>query len=199
MGKTKIIVLIAILSSAMVSAQDVSTSSTSSEEKYYVRPGLLTATATISPSIMLNRNQINYYVTGFWQIRFHKNLTFRGEGHYLTGGNKDIPYFRNNGRLHFGVEYHKSVKNFDSYIGFMPGFSVLQLTEDRSLANEQMTRFVPGFSANIGVTYYVWKYFNFFANFTYLNTTVRGVTQTNNRADEIMLSAGLGFNINAKK
>ena len=43
MGKTKVIVLIAILSSAMVRAQDVSTSSTSSEEKYYVRPGLITA------------------------------------------------------------------------------------------------------------------------------------------------------------
>ena len=178
----------------MVSAQEEA-----AVEKYYVRPGLITSTATISPSIMLNRNQINYYVTGFWQIRFHKNLTFRGEGHYLTGGNKDIPYFRNNGRAHFGVEYHKSVKNFDSYIGFMPGFSILQLTDDRSLADEQMLRFVPTFSANIGVTYYVWKYFNFFANFTYLNTTVRGVTKTNNRADEIMLSAGLGFNINAKK
>ncbi len=194
MGKTKVIVLIALVSSVMVRAQEEPI-----QEKYYVRPGLITSTATISPSIMLNRNQINYYVTGFWQIRFHKNLTFRGEGHYLTGGNKDIPYFRNNFRGHFGVELHKSVKNFDSYIGFMPGFSVLQLTEDRSLADEQMTRFVPTFSANIGVTYYVWKYFNFFANFTYLNTTVRGVTQTYNRADEIMLSAGIGFNINAKR
>ena len=194
MGKTKIIVLIAILSSMMVSAQEEA-----AVEKYYVRPGLITATATISPSIMLNRNQINYYVTGFWQIRFDKNLTFRGEAHYLTGGNKDIPYFRNNARAHFGVEYHKSVKNFDSYIGFMPGFSILQLTDDRSLADEQMLRFVPTFSANIGVTYYVWKFFNFFANFTYLNTTVRGVTQTNNRADEMMLSLGIGFNINAKR
>ena len=73
MGKTKVIVLIAILSSVMVSAQEEA-----AVEKYYVRPGLITATATISPSIMLNRNQINYYVTGFWQIRFDKNLTFRG-------------------------------------------------------------------------------------------------------------------------
>ena len=194
MGKTKIIVLIAVLSSVMVSAQEEM-----KEEKLYVRPGLITATATISPSIMLNRKQVNYYVTGFWDIRFDKNLSFRGEAHYLTGGNKSIPYFRNNLRAHFGVEYHKSVKNFDSYIGFMPGFSILQLTEDRSLGNEQMTRFVPGFSANIGVSYYVWKYFNFFANVTYLNTTVRGVAQTNNRADEIMLSAGIGFNINAVK
>lgn len=189
MGKTKIIVLLAILSSGMVSAQ----------EDIYVRPGLITATSTISPSFMLNRKEVNYYVTGFFDVRIDKNLSFRGETHYLTGSNKDTPYFRNNSRTHFGVQYHKSVKNFDSYIGFMPGFSVLQLTDDRSIGNEQMTRFVPGFTANIGVTYYVWKYFNFFANFTYHNTTVRGVTQTNNRADEFMISAGLGFNINAVK
>ena len=189
MGKTKIIVLFIILSSGMVSAQ----------ESIYVRPGLITSTATISPSLMLNRKEVNYYVTGFWHVRIDKNLSFRGEGHYLTGGNRDIPYFRNNFRAHFGVQYHKSVKNFDSYIGFMPGFSILQLTDDRSIGDQQMTRFVPGFSANIGVSYYVWKYFNFFANVTYLNTTARGVTQTNNRADELMISAGIGFNINAKK
>mgnify|MGYP000957561833 CR=1 FL=1 len=46
MGKTKIIVLFAILSSMMVSAQEEA-----AVEKYYVRPGLITATATISPSI----------------------------------------------------------------------------------------------------------------------------------------------------
>lgn len=194
MGKREVIIVILLIFTGIIRSQE-----NQETEKYYVRPGLISASATISPSIMLNREQINYYVTGFWQVRLDKNLSFRGEGHYLTGGNQNMPYFRNNFRAHFGVEYHRSIKNFDSYIGFMPGFSLLQLTEDRSVADEQMLRFVPGFSVNLGATYYVWKYFNFFANLTYLNTTVRGVTQTSNRADELMLSLGLGFNINAKK
>ena len=80
----------------------------------------------------------------------------------------------------------------------MPGFTIAQVNRNFNQQGKNPVHFVPSFSANIGVTYYVWKVFNFFANVTYINSTVRGMDNSvNGRADELMISAGLGFNVNA--
>jgi hypothetical protein len=50
-----------------------------------------------------------------------------------------------------------------------------------------------------GVSYYVWKYFHFFADLTYVNSTLRGTSFGSHKMDELILSAGLGFQINVKK
>lgn len=185
----KIIIVIALLASNAVFSQEDS----------YVRSGLISTSLTISPSTMLNRSDNNYYLTGFLEGRVDKHLSFRGETHYFMDGEKEIPYFKKAARTYFGIQYHMPVKNFDPYIGFMPGVSLLQLNADRIGGEQQGIKATPSVSLNIGASYYIWKYFHFFLNMSYVKSTAYGFTQTSGKSDELIFSAGLGLNINTIK
>lgn len=169
------------------------------QSEVYVRPGLLNAGLTITPSTMLNRNENNIYLSGHLEGRLDDRLSIRGETFYYIDGKNEIPYFNFNTRTFLGVLYHMNKGNFDSHVGFMPGMSVMQINGDYNHSNELPYRVVPSFAANVGVTYYVWKFFNFFANVTYVHSTANHVTVGNGRADELMVSAGLGLNVNTIK
>ena len=41
----------------------------------YINPGLLSFSTTLSPAIMLNRDEINYYVTGFIEGKVTKHIS----------------------------------------------------------------------------------------------------------------------------
>jgi len=168
------------------------------QKEVYIRAGLLNSALTYSPSLMLNRSESNYYVTGFLQGRLDKHLSFRGETHYLAGSSVKHSYFKLSSRTFFGLQYGVSKGNLDTYIGFMPGFTIAQVHRDFNEKGKNPVHFAPSFSANIGTTYYIWKVFNVFANVTYVHSTIRGMsTAINGRSDELMISAGLGFNVNA--
>lgn len=170
------------------------------QREVYIRPGLLNSALTFSPSIMLNRAESNYYLTGFLQGRLDNHLSFRGESHYLVGGSEKHPFFKMSSRTYFGIQYGLSKGNLDTYVGFMPGFTIAQVHRNFNEDGKNPVHVAPSFSANIGLTYYIWKVFNVFANVTYVNSTVYGMrTEINGRSDELMISAGLGFNINAVK
>ena len=173
--------------------------SVSAQRELYVRPGLLSSSLTISPTFMLNRDESSYYLTGFLEGKLDNHLSFRGETHYHVGGSERIPYFKLASRTHFGIQYHLNKGNLDGYIGLMPGFMITQVNNDFNSLGENPVHVVPSFSTNIGVSYYVWKVVHFFANVTYVHSTVNEVRDVNSRADELMISAGLGFNINAVK
>ena len=81
----------------------------------------------------------------------------------------------------------------------MPSFSLSQLNKEVDIDRKHPFHFEPSFAIKAGVTYYVWKFFNFFAEATYYNTTIIGLDRIDGRSDELMISAGLGFNINTKK
>lgn len=165
------------------------------QREVYIRPGLISTGLTISPSQMLNRAESNYYLSGFITGRLDKHLSFRGESHYFVDGALDVPYFKSGLRTHFGLQYHLSKGNFDAHIGFLPGLAVQEVNGEVF----SPVHVTPSFSSNVGVTYYVWKFFNFFANVTYLHSTIHDVTGGNGRTDELMFSAGLGLNINTVK
>lgn len=170
---------------------------THAQEEIYVRPGLITTGLTLTPSIMLNRKENNYYVSGFLQGRLDKRITFRGETFYYIDGNGENPYFKFNSRTFCGILYHLPKNNFDSHIGLMPGVSVMQVN-DLGVTGDIPYQVVPSIAANIGFTYYVWKFFNFFANVTYVHSTAyNSVRSVGGQSDELMISAGLGLNINA--
>lgn len=169
------------------------------QREQYVRPGLINSGLTITPSTMLNRNENNIYLSGHLEGRLDKHLSIRGETFYYIDGKNEIPYFNFNTRTFLGVLYHVNKGNLDSHIGFMPGMSIMQINGDLNTKGEMPYRVVPTFAANIGVTYYVWKFFNFFANVTYVHSTAHQVVRTNGRNDELMISAGLGLNVNAIK
>lgn len=164
------------------------------EHKSYINPGLLTATTTLSPAKMLNRNEINYYVTGFMEGRLDKHISLRGEAGYMLGNSND-QLLKNNIRTFFGVQYGFPIRNLDLHIGLMPGLSIMQ--SNRSAAGKYET--VPSISLNAGMKFYVWKYFNFFANFSYIHASMSNLVQQSGMSDELMLSAGLGFNFQVLK
>jgi len=171
------------------------------QQEVYVRPGLLRSSLTFSPSAKLNNSTTNYYLTGFLEGYIGDNLSIRGETHYLLGADNGelSPFFKSSIRTSFGIQYHKNVKNFDSYIGFLPSVSFSQLNEEFVSTGVARNHFEPSFALKAGVTYYVYKFFHFFLEATYYNTTIRALDRINGRADEFMFSAGLGFNINTKK
>ena len=183
------IIIIACLMSTSVMAQ----------REDYVRPGLITAGMTISPSVMLNRSESNYYLSGHLDGRLDEHLSFRGETFYFIDSNQDDPYFKTAGRTYFGLLYHLNKGNFDSHVGFMPGIALMEVNGNVNSEGRSSLEVVPTFAANIGVTYYVWKFFNFFMNVTYVHSTVRDIRIKSGRTDELLLSAGLGFNINTVK
>lgn len=163
------------------------------EKTTYINPGLLSASTTLSPSVMLNRSEINYYVTGFLEGRVHKNISLRGEMHYMLG-NADTKFLKNNLRTTFGIQYGIPFGNFEVHGGFAPGFAIM-----KSNFNVSNTEFVPSVQLNVGARFYVWKYFHFFSNFSYIHSKMNNLNRVNGMADEFMISVGLGFNFQVLK
>lgn len=163
------------------------------QKERYINPGLLSASSTLSPAVMLNRGETNYYIMGFLEGRVHKNFAFRGETYYMLG-NANTKFLKNNWRSFFGVQYGIPVGNFEAHAGFSPGFSIM-----KSNYNTSNTEFVPSVQLNIGVRYYVWKYFHFFCNFSYIHSRMNNLDRINGMTDELVFSAGLGFNFQTLK
>jgi hypothetical protein len=165
------------------------------QDEQYIRSGTLKASATIAPSVMLNRSVQNIYINGFIAYQLDRKLSLRGDTYYFmknaAAKATDIGY---SGGMHtyFGAFYHETKGNWDNYIGFQPGISVVQTIYNSGASVS------PSFAVKLGTAFYVWKYFHFFADVTYTNTSVRGISNGAYRADELILSAGLGFQINSK-
>lgn len=191
MGKTKIIVILCLMS--------LSTSAQEEQKDVYIRPGLLSATIGLSPSWMLNRNEFNYYVSGFLEGFLTEKTSLRGEGHYLAGSSSENPYFRFNCRLLIGAQYHFSKNNFDAHLGLFPGVSLMQIRGNTDNSGKDKLHVVPTAGVKLGVSYYVWKYFHFFADATYIKSTAIRIDHNEGLSDELMISAGLGFNVNLKR
>lgn len=165
----------------------------------YIRPGLLKSSVTITPSWMLNKPEINYYMTGFLEGYLDKHLSLRLETHYFMDGKVSNPFYKLNSLSSFGVLAHINKNNFDGHIGFMPGFSLSEVRGDLKANGKHQLHFTPTLSVNLGGTYYIWKVFHVFVNATYVHSSISELDRTmglNGRADEFMISAGLGFNVN---
>lgn len=167
------------------------------QEEIYIRPGLLKASATIAPGKMLNRTVNTIYLSGFLEYHTEKNISLRGDTYWYIDGTseKTTDYMLSNAsRTYFGAFYHWNLKNWDNYFGFQPGISLLRFG-----SVSPKISVCPSFAATAGSTFYVWKYFHFFANLTYVNSTAYGINGGSLRSDELIFSAGLGFNVNTKK
>ncbi len=165
----------------------------------YIQPGLIKATATIAPSKMLNRNVGNIYLSGFLEGYLDKHWSLRGDTYLFIDGNShsghDNYIINAASRTFFGAFYHTNKNNWDQYIGFQPGLSVIRPLD----STEPGYQAIPSFAIHVGSTYYVYKYFNFYVDLAYVNSTVRGLPSGSHKADELILSAGLGFQIQAKR
>lgn len=160
------------------------------QETEYIRPGMLKASATITPSIMTAREVTNIYTSCFLEYHLDKRLSFRGETFIYVDAQSKIPWFDQGVRTHIGVFYHLNKGNFDTHLGFEPGLAVLKTTSTKVAA-------VPSYAVHLGSSFYVWKYFHFFADVAYTRSRMPNRV-SNDNADEILFSAGLGYQIQTK-
>lgn len=171
------------------------------QEEDYIQAGLLKATATISPTSMLNRSVQNVYISGFAEYHLDKKLSLRGDIYWFVDGQSKTAspnlFIGQGTRTYFGAFYHFSKNNWDKYIGFQPGIAILQPLEE--VSTDAKLQASPSFAIHVGSTYYVWKYFNFFVDLAYVNSTYRGLASGSARTDEMILSAGLGFQVQTKR
>lgn len=167
----------------------------------YIRPGLIKATATIAPANMLNRSVQNIYLSGFLEAHATKNVSLRGDIYWFIDGQSRNAtsnlFFKEGMRLYFGSFYHFSKNNWDNYLGVEPGIALFKPLD--SVDPSAKLQASPSFAIHAGSTYFVWKYFNFYVDLAYVNSTFRGLEGGSQRTDELILSAGLGFHFNAKK
>ena len=192
------VLFLTLLMSANVQAQDV-----------YLQDGLLKASATITPSDMLASEQNNFYISGFLEYHMTKKTSFRGETFTFVDGKVPEGLRAVNGgmRTFFSAQYHWNRNNFDYSLGVGPGLSVLRVLNGDPMAEYLVAPYeskaIPSFTLQTGVSYYVWKYFHFFANVSYVATPAThlymGDKNRINNLDEVMVSAGLGFQLPTKK
>jgi hypothetical protein len=163
-----------------------------------IGPGLIKATASISPGRMVSQPMRNIYVSGFAEVHTSRKLSLRGDALWYVDSQGNLVSntwrYARNLSVYFGAFYHFNKNNWDAHIGFQPGVAVVVPS-----GNVQATPFVkacPSSAFHVGTTYYVWKYFNFFADVAYTHTYYRGLNTGSVYLGEVLFTAGLGFNIN---
>lgn len=183
-----------------LSAQNDSIRNKQDFSELYFRKGLVKATATISPGKMLQNKANSMYISGFLEYALNSKYSLRGDVfQFVDATYSDAsqlePLFMN--RLYFGAFRHFGKKNLKFYLGAQHGMTFMQYYHSYNQGNKFSV--APSFSIKAGTTFYVWKYFNFFADVTYVNSATRGLVFGSQRMDEIIFSAGLGFHLNTIK
>ena len=198
---------ISVFVSSVSLAQNVDAKMIMYEPEGYVKPGTLGASATFSPSWMLNRPSANYYLSGYAEYHLDHRLSFRSDNYFMISSADEDPFLDQAFRSYLGAFYHfrkHPWSNWDKYIGFQPGIAYMARNPYQGgiqplVAIESEYSLSPSFAITAGTSFYVWKYFNFFANLTYVNSKLIGVSGAPAKTDELILSAGLGFQIQTRK
>lgn len=165
------------------------------QEPVYFSPGLLECSATLSPGIMLNRSDNNFYVSGFLEYHFDRKLSVRSDNFLFVSSNTEMPFVQQAFRSYIGMFYHWEKNNWDKHIGFQPGVTFMQSAERDKQGDLAPMKLVPSFAITAGTSLYVWKYFNFFANLQYTRSKLSGTFLGPQQVDELFISVGLGFQI----
>lgn len=169
--------------------------STSACAQNYIQQGLLVGDLTYSPSMMLNREVNNYYLTGSLEYFLEKKVSLKGTTHLFLSTESDNFELKNRVISNFGIAYHFNKGNWNNFIGFYPGITVMQPNFLSPQGEEYNWILSPSFAGEIGTRYFVWDYFNFFAKLNYVHSKLLGTSRGALPMDEILLSAGLGFQI----
>lgn len=164
-----------------------------SAQDQYIQPGLLAASITYSPSVMLNHAESNFYVTGFAEYFLDEHFSFRSDTYLFLNSQNENSLIKDGARSYFGIAYHLNKGNWDGSIGFQPGITYMN-----SKLSTIQGQVKPSAALRIGTTYYVWKYFHFFANMTYTRSKLTVFERGSLVTDELIFSAGLGFQIATK-
>jgi len=169
----------------------------------YRVPGLFAASATFTPGFMLNSDNFNYYLSAFGEYHLDRKVSLRSDNYLILNGTSDDSFddfaiFR----TYFGAFYHFNAAptgNWDVKLGFQPGITYMERATQLGFLQVRNASLVPSFSVSVGFDYYVWKYFHFFTQLAYVNSTMRDLPGGSEKTDELLFSAGLGFQIRTKR
>ncbi len=163
-----------------------------------IRPVLIKAMATISPSKMFGYNESYFYLHGNLEGYLNEKVSVAGEGYLFLGEQTKAAHgFDQLHNLFFGFNYHFVKGDGDLHIGVQPGVAMAKLGMDSLKVPAPHFGTSPVFSTVLGYNYFVGKYFNFFLQFRYIAGEHN--YDKHKSLSEIRFSAGLGFNINALK
>lgn len=171
----------------------------------YIQPGMIEGSATFSPAIMLNRESSNFYLSTFAAYTIERNISVRSDSYFFLSSADEDPFMSKAIRSYIGVFYHfrpNNETNWDKYIGFQPGITYMKRDYGGIYSifeQEEKGKLTPSFALTVGTSFYVWDYFNFFANISYVNSKLRQDYGAPFNSDELIFSAGLGFQIQTRK
>lgn len=168
----------------------------SQSDSSFVEQKMIKAALTISPSLMLNHPSSNIYLSGDLEYFFDKHLSLRGDGVWYIDAQNKTSLLASNVILYFGALYHISNKLHDFNFGFQPGLSLTTL--NNQLYKNEMQQAIPNVSLLVGYNFYCFEYMNFFVNCRYVRTKFYGSSFGSVALDELIFSAGLGWQIRFK-
>lgn len=158
-----------------------------------VKPGLIRAQLTISPSYNISENQSYFYIHGNAETYLDKKLSIAGEGYYYLGNlSSENSSFDFNHSLFFGASYHFLKNNNDLYVGIQSGISITKLNDQENNLLNTNTGVNPLLSPVLGYNLYIHKIFHFFIQTRFVFGQHNH--DRNKNLSEIRFSAGLGFN-----
>lgn len=167
-----------------------------------IRKGLFAAHFTIAPGWTLADGNTNLYLHGRTEFYLNRKVSFVGDGYYFLDTQGDGNLLHNHG-VYFGANYHFPFKRFDPYIGFMPGVSLVQVSNPgiaqegtELVTRESVFTAEPSISASIGFNLYIWKHFHFMGQLRYVHASHSTQWAMVYPLDEFRLSFGLGWNVN---
>ena len=161
------------------------------------RTGTLRATGSLYKANMLNNSISHYYVGGNAEYFFHNNYSFRGDIYSLVGEkNSQFNSMLKTKQLSAGFNRHFSNYPLSPFIGVYTGVTQLHLNSKLETFvpdyNHPTVQYIPHVGIGVGVQYYFFKYFHFFAEARYIHQINPFQASS---LDEISYSAGLGFQI----
>jgi hypothetical protein len=165
------------------------------------RKMILKNTASFYRSNSLNSDVVHYYLGGHQEIFFSDKYSIRGDLYSLLGEIHPHDYSMKNSQLiNIGFNRNFTKKRFSLSTGVFTGVSILSLRSLNETFAPDLTHpkyeCDPIFGLNLGAQYFFHKHFHFFVEMRYVH-------QENpfsaSYLDEIMYSAGLGFQTSLKK
>ncbi len=173
----------------------------------YTGPGLLRASGTISPGFLLKQGTTNIYFGGKLEYFTDDKLSFRGEGLWYAGSQQKPAPLLQNSQLSFGPFLHSVHGRLDLSAGVEAGISLVHPADvwirtmeapDQPYADPAPPRAVPQASLCASLNYAVWDYLHFFVDVRLVHAVYNGSPEGALPLDEVILGAGLGWQLATK-
>lgn len=154
------------------------------------RQGLLQATGTLYPGWMLNHPVRNNYAGGHFAYYVDDHYSFRGEFLGYVDAQTDEKYIKKHLQIQAGFGRHFPMKRWDPFIYAQMGLAGIEL---QGSTNAYLR---PNVGLVAGTHYNVSRFFYFYAECEFIH--MKDPERMNN-LDQLLVTAGLGFQISTKR